>query len=79
MADSLPHEVIQYVPYEVGCILLDRLENILGGPLVFEPFLKSYFYKFAYKSICTKDWMDYLYEYFSEQHEVTNKLQFHQF
>ncbi|XP_071559233.1 leukotriene A-4 hydrolase-like [Temnothorax nylanderi] len=57
-------EATEYVPYESGCIVLEKLENMLGGPSVFEPFFKSYFNEFAFKSINTQEWKDYLYQYF---------------
>lgn len=69
-----PNDAIKHVPYEVGCMILDRLESVLGGPTVFEPFLKSYFYKFAYQSIQTDDWRKYLNTYFSEKKEVIYSL-----
>ncbi|XP_071572376.1 leukotriene A-4 hydrolase-like [Temnothorax nylanderi] len=62
--DLPPQKVTEYVPYEAGCMLLGDLENMLGGPSVFEPFFKSYFKKFAFKSINTQEWKDYLYQYF---------------
>ncbi|XP_071572377.1 leukotriene A-4 hydrolase-like [Temnothorax nylanderi] len=68
--DLPPQKVTEYVPYEAGCMLLGDLENMLGGPSVFEPFFKSYFKKFAFKSINTQEWMDYLYQYFSEKKKV---------
>ncbi|TGZ54739.1 Uncharacterized protein DBV15_11739 [Temnothorax longispinosus] len=76
----LPHKATEYIPYETGCMLLDHLEEILGGSSVFELFLKSYFHEFAFKSINTQDWINYLYQYFSDEKEVTSflyKLQFH--
>ncbi|TGZ54737.1 Leukotriene A-4 hydrolase [Temnothorax longispinosus] len=45
----LPHETIENVPYELGYTLLFHLEKVLGAS--FEQFLKSYFNKFALKSI----------------------------
>ncbi|XP_071640004.1 leukotriene A-4 hydrolase-like [Temnothorax longispinosus] len=62
-----PHRAIKYVPYEVGYVLLDHLENMLGGPSVFEPFLKYYFCKLAFKSINTTDWINYLNAYFFDK------------
>ncbi|XP_024885831.1 leukotriene A-4 hydrolase-like [Temnothorax curvispinosus] len=60
-------EATEYVPYGRGCMLLEKLEDMLGGPSVFEPFLKSYFNEFALKSINTQDWIKYLYQYFSDK------------
>jgi len=71
LKNLLPGDAIRYVPYEVGCILLTVLEMVLGGSSIFEPFFKSYFYKFAYRSIKTDDWQEYLYDFFPEKKEVT--------
>jgi len=69
---SNPNDLKQYVPYEMGFILLRDLEQLLGGPSVFEPFLKSYFTKFALQSITTNDWLRFLYESFPDKIEVTS-------
>ncbi|TGZ52816.1 Leukotriene A(4) hydrolase [Temnothorax longispinosus] len=71
---ELPHVITKYVPYEMGYFFLCHLENILGGPTVFEPFFISYFRKFAYESINTKDWKDYLYKYFSNKKEKLDRV-----
>ncbi|XP_071580344.1 leukotriene A-4 hydrolase-like [Temnothorax nylanderi] len=73
----LPHIITKYVPYERGYFLLCHLENILGGHTVFDPFLISYFRKFAYGSINTKDWKNYLYEYFSNKKEMLDGVEWH--
>ncbi|XP_071580600.1 leukotriene A-4 hydrolase-like isoform X2 [Temnothorax nylanderi] len=73
----LPHIITKYVPYERGYFLLCHLENILGGPTVFNPFLMAYFRKFAYGSINTKDWKDYLYEYFSNKKGLLDGVDWH--
>ncbi|XP_071559234.1 leukotriene A-4 hydrolase-like [Temnothorax nylanderi] len=67
-------EATQYVPYERGCMLLEKLEIMLGGSSVFEPFLKSYFNAFAFKSISTQDWQIYLYQYFSDKKEMLDDV-----
>jgi aminopeptidase N len=41
------------VPYEKGFNFLYHLELVLGGPAVFEPFLKAYYHHFASKSVRT--------------------------
>ncbi|XP_071581985.1 leukotriene A-4 hydrolase-like, partial [Temnothorax nylanderi] len=70
----LPHKATEYVPYETGCMLLDHLEKILGGFSVFELFLKSYFHEFAFKSINTQDWINYLYQYFPDEKEILGNI-----
>ncbi|RUS91516.1 hypothetical protein EGW08_000737 [Elysia chlorotica] len=62
-----PDDAFSTVPYEKGFALLYYLEQLLGGPEVFEPFLRAYIENFKYKSISTQDWKDYLFEYFSSQ------------
>lgn len=59
-----PDDVFSSVPYEKGFTFLFYLEQKLGGPSVFEPFLKSYIDYFKYKSIVTDDFKNYLYLYF---------------
>lgn len=49
------------------------LEDLFGGPSVFEPFLKKYLDKFKYQSILTKDFKQYVYEYFIET--IPDKLE----
>lgn len=65
-----PDDAFSSVPYEKGHTFLYYIEHLLGGPEVFEPFLKSYLDKFKYKSIVTSTWKDYLYEYFKDKVEV---------
>jgi len=72
LENMLPNDLEQYVPYEMGFILLCKVEHLLGGPSVFEPFLKSYFTKFALQSITTNDWWNFLYESFPDKIMVTS-------
>jgi len=65
-----PDDAFSIIPYEKGHTFLFYLEQLLGGPEVFEPFLKSYLNTFKYKSIQTDTWKDYLYKYFSDKLEV---------
>ncbi|KAK3778253.1 hypothetical protein RRG08_060179 [Elysia crispata] len=69
-----PDDAFSSVPYEKGFALLYYLEQLLGGPEIFEPFLRAYIERFKYQSISTQDWKDYLFEYFSSQ-EDQQKLQ----
>lgn len=64
-----PDDAFSTVPYEKGFSLLYHLETLLGGPKMFEPFLKAYIENFKYKSIGTKDWKDFLYQYFSSEED----------
>ncbi|XP_071639681.1 leukotriene A-4 hydrolase-like [Temnothorax longispinosus] len=71
--DKFPHKAIKCVPYESGYVLLCTLENWLGSS-EFESFLQSYFKKFAFKSINTEDWKNYLCQYFSDKKVLNNFL-----
>jgi leukotriene-A4 hydrolase len=62
-----PDDAFSSVPYMKGSTFLRYLEDSLGGPEVFEPFLRSYLDKFKYKSLVTQDFKQYLYEYFNEK------------
>lgn len=64
-----PNGIIECVPYEVGCILLEEVENNLGQS-DFKLFLTDYFKNFQNKSITTLSWKKYLYNYFPEKKEV---------
>ncbi|XP_024890725.1 leukotriene A-4 hydrolase-like [Temnothorax curvispinosus] len=64
---SSPDTATKYVPYERGYFLLCHLENILGGPTLFEPFLQSYFSVFACRSINTAVFKTYLYQQFPDR------------
>lgn len=52
------------MPYEKGHTFLFYLEILLGGPSVFDPFLRSYLQHFKNKSIKTDDFKKYLIDYF---------------
>lgn len=58
-------------PYEKGQTLLFYLEQLLGGPEVFDKFLRCYIDTFKYKSLNTQQWKDYLYKYFSDKKNVS--------
>jgi leukotriene-A4 hydrolase len=64
-----PDDAFSTVPYEKGFALLYTLQELLGGPAVFEPFLKAYIENFKYKSIVTDDWKNFLYSYFSSEED----------
>jgi leukotriene-A4 hydrolase len=42
------------------------LEKHLGGPEVFEPYLRAHVRKFAGRSINTSDWKEFLYAYMND-------------
>lgn len=61
-----PDDAFSTVPYMKGSTFLRYLEDLFGGADVFEPFLRKYLDKFKNKSILTKDFKAYIYEYFVE-------------
>lgn len=70
LTDIDPDDAFSIVPYEKGHTFLFYLEQLLGGPEVFEPYLKSYLDTYKYKSIETDTWKKHLYEYFSDKTKV---------
>jgi leukotriene-A4 hydrolase len=54
-----PDEGFTQVPYVKGMLFLRRLEEIFGRDR-FDTFLRGYFNQFAFKSIVTGDFVDYL-------------------
>lgn len=67
LSDVSPDDAFSSVPYMKGSTFLRYLEDLLGGPSVFEPFLRAYLSNFKYKSIMTKDFQKYFYDYFNEK------------
>nr|SVE80303.1 EOG090X0AVX [Daphnia magna] len=59
-----PDDSFSTVPYEKGQAFLWYLEELVGGPGEFDPFLKSYIANFQYRSIETDDFVQYLKHYF---------------
>ncbi|XP_077991660.1 leukotriene A-4 hydrolase-like [Glandiceps talaboti] len=62
-----PDDAFSSVPYEKGSALLFYLETLVGGPEVFEPFLRSYIDNFKYKCLTTAEWKDYLFSFFKDK------------
>ena len=67
LSSSFPCQV---VPYEKGSTFLWYLEDLVGGAAVFEPFLKSYYNNFAYKSIDSDQFKAFFLEKFSSVEAV---------
>ncbi|MBN3316293.1 LKHA4 hydrolase, partial [Atractosteus spatula] len=67
-------EAFSSVPYEKGFALLYHLEELMGGPEVFMGFIKSYIQMFAYSSVTTDAWKNYLYTYFKDKVDILNKV-----
>ncbi|KAI0244230.1 Leucyl aminopeptidase yscIV [Massospora cicadina] len=68
LENANPDDAFSSVPYEKGFNLLYYLEQLLGGPEVFEPYMKAHVNHFARKSISTEDWKSFLYSYMEQQH-----------
>ncbi|CRL06266.1 CLUMA_CG019119, isoform A [Clunio marinus] len=62
-----PDDAFSSVPYMKGSTFLRYMEDLFGGPTIFELFLKKYLDQFKYQSILTKDFKKYVYEYFNEK------------
>lgn len=62
-----PDDVFSSIPYEKGHTFLAFLEELVGGPAVFEPFFKAHIIEFAGKSITTDDFIKFFESYFSVQ------------
>ncbi|KAI9228571.1 MAG: peptidase family M1-domain-containing protein [Piptocephalis tieghemiana] len=60
-----PDDAFSSIPYEKGFHLLYYLETLLGGPKVFEPYMRAHVQEFQGKSIQTSQWKDFLYQYFA--------------
>ncbi|KAJ3272315.1 Leukotriene A-4 hydrolase [Terramyces sp. JEL0728] len=69
-----PDDVFSSVPYEKGYSLLFYLERILGGPSVFEPYVKAHVEQFAHKSITTNDFKVFLYKFFESKKHILNNV-----
>lgn len=60
-----PDDTYSSVPYIKGQNFMRWLEDLFGGPSVFEPFFKYYLNKYKYKSVVTDNFKSTLYEYFN--------------
>lgn len=65
-----PDDAFSVVPYEKGSTFLWYLEDTVGGADVFDPFLRSYYTKFAYKSIDSEQFKNYFLEYFDGREKL---------
>jgi leukotriene-A4 hydrolase len=74
LTDTDPDDVFSSVPYEKGYTLLYVLEELVGGPTLFEPFFKAHIQKFAGQSITSDDFKTFLLEYFAGDAGISSKL-----
>lgn len=70
-----PDDAFSIVPYEKGFTLLFYLETLLGGPEVFEKFLRAYIERFKQQSIDSDQWKEFLYSYFQDKREVLDGVE----
>jgi len=66
-----PDDAFSSIPYEKGSTFLWYLEEVVGGPETFEPFLKDYYEHFKYKSITTDQFKEFFLTYFSTNPSVS--------
>ncbi|KAG0734994.1 hypothetical protein G6F23_011914 [Rhizopus arrhizus] len=52
----------------MGFNFLYQIEKVVGGPSVFEPYMKAYVENFASTSISTEDWKNFLFQYMKKVH-----------
>jgi leukotriene-A4 hydrolase len=71
-----PDDAFSTIPYEKGSALLLYIEQQLGSNERFEQFLRQYIQRFAYQSITTKDWLDFLYKFASDKRQVLDAIDF---
>ncbi|KAH7045430.1 peptidase family M1-domain-containing protein [Linnemannia elongata] len=74
-----PDDAFSSIPYEKGFNLLYYLEKHLGGPEVFEPYVRAHVQEFAGRSINTDDWKAFLYSFMEknfgqEKVDLLNKV-----
>lgn len=65
-----PDDAFSRVPYEKGSLFLRYLEDLAGGPEVFDDFLRSYLTKFSKKSLDTDEFKSYLLDYFKDNNDL---------
>ncbi len=74
LSETNPDDVFSVVPYEKGHTLLFHIEQIVGGANVFDQYLREHVKKFSSAPIDTETWRNSLYEYFSTDRSVLEKL-----
>eukprot|EP00048_Salpingoeca_helianthica_P016503 m.232660 g.232660 ORF g.232660 m.232660 type:complete len:609 (-) comp18819_c0_seq1:206-2032(-) len=77
LKDKDPDDAFSSIPYEKGFYFLFYLEQLLGGPDVFDKYLRAHVEKHAYQSITTDQWRAFLYEYFADKKDVLDAIDWH--
>lgn len=70
-----PDDVFSSVPYEKGYTLLYVLEELVGGPTIFEPFFKAHIQNFSGNSITSDQFKSFIFNYFKDDSIIIEKLQ----
>ncbi|CAH0764243.1 unnamed protein product [Diatraea saccharalis] len=65
-----PDDAFSRVPYEKGSLFLRYLEDLVGGPGVFDDFMRSYLNQFKQKSLDTDQFKAYLLNYFKDNEQL---------
>ncbi|CAG8635662.1 17827_t:CDS:10 [Acaulospora morrowiae] len=68
-----PDDSFSIVPYEKGYNFLYHIEQVVGGPEFFEPYMKAHIEEFAGKSIVTNDWKNFLYSFMEKNYGSAKK------
>ena len=68
MSCTNPDDVFSSIPYEKGHTFLAVLEELVGGPVLFDPFFQAYIKEFAYKSICSDDFVTFFTDHFGNRY-----------
>lgn len=66
LEDEDPDNAFSMVPYEKGATFLLYLEDLVGGPELFEAFLKAYILRFQYGTVSWTDFKTFFLEYFGK-------------
>lgn len=74
LKDTDPDDAFSSIPYEKGQTMLFYLEELLGGPEVFNKYLKAHIAHFKGLSFDSDEWKDYLYEYFKDQKAILDQI-----
>lgn len=59
-----PQESFSVIAFEKGCALLDHLEDLVGGPTFFEPFMLAYIDQFKFNTVDASAWKSFFIDFF---------------
>jgi leukotriene-A4 hydrolase len=68
-----PDDSFSSVSYEKGCALFCHLEATVGGPAIFEPFIKAYFCRFQFGTVSSPEFKAFFLQYFAENKAVSKE------